>query len=205
MCHRAARAARPQEQRASARRIGQALAQAFGKAPKIGVVPAPFAIGKDNGIDRADLLRGRRQIVQQRDHLAFEREGDVETRKAFGLGGLDHLAQAGRLLHRIGVEQIIAVVQPMRAPFGNMHGRRARQLDAPSDQADADLAQAGFGRNRGAVLIGARGHVVQSSLDPSESPEPASNCNARLNSSTTFNFSFKNFHATQNANRGGKL
>ena len=110
MGHRRTGAAGTHLHHLAACHVGQATAQAFGKAQAVGVMADPFAVLEHHGIHRADATGFVRQLVEQRQNRLFERVGDVEPGEAGVLRGVEQAGQGAVVqLQLVGVDQPVQV------------------------------------------------------------------------------------------------
>ena len=78
---RAATTARAYEQHGLERRIRHATAEAFAKAGPVGVVADSLPVPENDGVDRADNLGIRGQLIHEGYHGLLARVSDIDTGK----------------------------------------------------------------------------------------------------------------------------
>ena len=135
-CH--ARTTGADQQNRLARRVGQTLTKALGKAPKIRVVPKPPPLAEHHGVHSPDLAGRIREVINKRRRGLFVGKGDIQPGETLRLGLRDDRAQIIGLPRLLWIEKIIAIVKVLASPFGHMHGGCARALNTMSDQPNAE-------------------------------------------------------------------
>ncbi|MOA23871.1 hypothetical protein D3C78_1445210 [compost metagenome] len=105
--------------------VGQATAQAFGKAQAIGVVADALAVLEHHGIYRADTAGLVGQFVEQRQDRLLERVRNVQPGETGMLRGFEQAGQGTVVqLQLVGVDQPVQVAQGLGVAFVFVQGRR---------------------------------------------------------------------------------
>ncbi|MNM88596.1 hypothetical protein D3C81_1008170 [compost metagenome] len=138
----------------TARRIGQATAKAFGKAQAVSVVADALAVLEHHGVDRADALGLRRQLVEQRQDRLFAWESDVQAGEAHVLSCCQQLFEGAAVeFELVQVDQPVQVIQALRGAFALVQRRGARGLDAGADKAGENAGGGGQTHAENSIVV----------------------------------------------------
>ena len=93
---------------------------------------------KVNGVDGADRLRFRTQLIQQWNDRLFAGMGDVESCKSLLARSLEQLRQTLEAkAELLQIDQFVGAGETLRLGFCFMQGRRLGSLNAAADEPKA--------------------------------------------------------------------